>query len=110
MICPNSCTKEEKLSNKFFFYRYMSISSYLKWRQSDSMCVWKDYIYKFLFFKIFRVSGPTGVWDKINHYYVLIPGVLVRSSLWLKYKNIMPLPDDDVSVLFCSITSVSIIV
>lgn len=32
-------------------------------------------------------------------------GVLVRSSLWLRYKNIMPLPNDDVSVLFCSITS-----
>ncbi|XP_053625546.1 G-protein coupled receptor 143-like [Plodia interpunctella] len=32
-------------------------------------------------------------------------GVLVRSSLWLKYKNIMPMPDDDVSVLFCSIIS-----
>ncbi|KAJ2952704.1 hypothetical protein O0L34_g7046 [Tuta absoluta] len=32
-------------------------------------------------------------------------GVLVRSSLWLRYKNIMPMPDDDVSVLFCSIIS-----
>ncbi|KAM3962990.1 G-protein coupled receptor 143 [Aphomia sociella] len=32
-------------------------------------------------------------------------GVLVRSALWLRYKNIMPMPDDDVSVLFCSITS-----
>ncbi|XP_072943550.1 G-protein coupled receptor 143-like [Epargyreus clarus] len=32
-------------------------------------------------------------------------GVLVRSSLWLRYKNIMPMPGDDVSVLFCSITS-----
>ncbi|CAG4989476.1 unnamed protein product [Parnassius apollo] len=32
-------------------------------------------------------------------------GVLVRSSLWLRYKTIMPLPDDDISVLFCSITS-----
>lgn len=32
-------------------------------------------------------------------------GVLVRSSLWLKYKNIMPMPGDDVSVLFCSIIS-----
>ncbi|XP_028156609.1 G-protein coupled receptor 143-like [Ostrinia nubilalis] len=32
-------------------------------------------------------------------------GVLVRSSLWLRFKNIMPMPDDDVSVLFCSIIS-----
>ncbi|XP_026495295.2 G-protein coupled receptor 143-like [Vanessa tameamea] len=32
-------------------------------------------------------------------------GVLVRSSLWLQYKNIMPMPNDDVSVLFCSIIS-----
>ncbi|VVC99256.1 unnamed protein product [Leptidea sinapis] len=32
-------------------------------------------------------------------------GVLVRSSLWLRYKNIMPLPDDDVSVLLCTLTS-----
>ncbi|KPJ06129.1 G-protein coupled receptor 143 [Papilio machaon] len=32
-------------------------------------------------------------------------GVLVRSSLWLRYKSIMPLPDDEISVLFCSITS-----
>ncbi|KAG6442618.1 hypothetical protein O3G_MSEX002431 [Manduca sexta] len=32
-------------------------------------------------------------------------GVLVRSSLWLRYKSIMPMPDDDVSVLFCSIIS-----
>ncbi|XP_059057105.1 G-protein coupled receptor 143-like [Achroia grisella] len=32
-------------------------------------------------------------------------GVLVRSALWLQYKNIMPMPDDDVSVLFCSIIS-----
>ncbi|CAH4029649.1 G-protein coupled receptor 143-like isoform X1 [Pieris brassicae] len=32
-------------------------------------------------------------------------GVLVRSSFWLKYKNILPLPDDNISVLFCSITS-----
>ncbi|XP_049867680.1 G-protein coupled receptor 143-like [Pectinophora gossypiella] len=32
-------------------------------------------------------------------------GVLVRSSLWLRYKNIMPMPDDDVSVLFCSLIS-----
>ncbi|XP_068629810.1 G-protein coupled receptor 143-like isoform X2 [Battus philenor] len=32
-------------------------------------------------------------------------GVLMRSSLWLRYKSIMPLPDDETSVLFCSITS-----
>ncbi|XP_026329937.1 G-protein coupled receptor 143-like [Hyposmocoma kahamanoa] len=32
-------------------------------------------------------------------------GVLVRSALWLRFKNIMPMPDDDVSVLFCSIVS-----
>lgn len=32
-------------------------------------------------------------------------GVLVRSALWLRYKNIMPMPDDNISVLFCSITS-----
>ncbi|XP_045491369.1 G-protein coupled receptor 143-like [Colias croceus] len=32
-------------------------------------------------------------------------GVLVRSSFWLRYKNIMPLPDDEFSVLFCSISS-----
>ncbi|XP_060810849.1 G-protein coupled receptor 143 [Amyelois transitella] len=32
-------------------------------------------------------------------------GVLIRSSLWLRYKNIMPMPDDDVSVLFCSLIS-----
>ncbi|XP_063531063.1 G-protein coupled receptor 143-like [Cydia strobilella] len=32
-------------------------------------------------------------------------GVLIRSSLWLKYKTIMPMPDDGFSVLFCSITS-----
>lgn len=32
-------------------------------------------------------------------------GVLIRSSLWLRYKNIMPMPNDDVSVLFCSIIS-----
>ncbi|CAH2073787.1 unnamed protein product, partial [Iphiclides podalirius] len=32
-------------------------------------------------------------------------GVLVRSSLWLQYKSIMPLPDDETSVLFCSISS-----
>ncbi|XP_052757533.1 G-protein coupled receptor 143-like isoform X2 [Galleria mellonella] len=32
-------------------------------------------------------------------------GILLRSALWLQYKNIMPMPDDDVSVLFCSIVS-----
>ncbi|KAI8434913.1 hypothetical protein MSG28_003387 [Choristoneura fumiferana] len=32
-------------------------------------------------------------------------GVLIRSSLWLKYKTIMPMPDDGLSVIFCSITS-----
>ncbi|KAJ0180579.1 hypothetical protein K1T71_003983 [Dendrolimus kikuchii] len=32
-------------------------------------------------------------------------GVLVRSALWLRYKNIMPMPDDNISVLFCSVTS-----
>ncbi|XP_034840628.1 G-protein coupled receptor 143-like [Maniola hyperantus] len=32
-------------------------------------------------------------------------GVLIRSSLWLQYKSIMPMPNDDVSVLFCSIIS-----
>ncbi|CAH0406451.1 unnamed protein product [Chilo suppressalis] len=32
-------------------------------------------------------------------------GVLLRSSLWLKFKNIMPMPEDDMSVLFCSIIS-----
>ncbi|KAL0842140.1 hypothetical protein ABMA28_014316 [Loxostege sticticalis] len=32
-------------------------------------------------------------------------GVLVRSSLWLRFKNIMPMPDDDVSVLFCTMIS-----
>lgn len=37
-----------------------------------------------------------------------VSGVMVRSSLWLRFKNIMPMPDDDVSVLFCTISSVSI--
>ncbi|XP_041977013.1 G-protein coupled receptor 143-like [Aricia agestis] len=32
-------------------------------------------------------------------------GVLIRSSLWLQFKNIMPMPDDDVSVLFCTLIS-----
>lgn len=32
-------------------------------------------------------------------------GILVRSSLWSFIENIMPLEDDSVSVIFCSITS-----
>lgn len=47
------------------------------------------------------------MYDHISKHVLFVLGVLIRSSLWLRFKNIMPLPDDDVSVLFCSIISVS---
>lgn len=32
-------------------------------------------------------------------------GVLIRSISWLRYKNIMPMANDEINVLFCAITS-----
>ncbi|CAH2086385.1 unnamed protein product [Euphydryas editha] len=60
------------------------------------------------FQRIQRLSPTRGrniiIWLAIADLFASL-GVLIRSSLWLQYKNIMPMPNDDVSVLFCSIIS-----
>jgi hypothetical protein len=36
-------------------------------------------------------------------------GVFARSTIWINYKNIMPAVEDDSSVVFCAISSVSVL-